>query len=101
MQKRALKILVACASGIATSTLAAAVVQEVMDGAGISCDIVKGPMLDVPTRAAGMDLVLTTGKYREEVPVPVLSITSFITGINDEPTKKKLAEMAREIVAAM
>jgi PTS system galactitol-specific IIB component len=101
MQKRALKILVACASGIATSTLAAAVVQEVLDDAGIKYDITKGTMLDVSSRAPGMDLVLTTGKYSEEVPVPMLSITSFITGINDGPTKRKLAEMAGEIVAAM
>ena len=101
MQKRALKILVACASGIATSTLAAAVVQEVMDDAGVQCDITKGTMLDVPSRAPGMDLVLTTGKYSEEIPVPLLSITPFITGINEEPVKKKLAEMAGEIVAAM
>jgi len=101
MQKQPLKILVACASGIATSTLAAAIVQEVLADAGFKCDITKGAMLNVPSMAIGMDLVLTTGKYNEEIPVPVLSVTSFITGINDGPTKKKLVEMAGKIVGAM
>jgi PTS system galactitol-specific IIB component len=98
MQKRTLKILVACASGIATSTLAAAVVQEVLDEAGIDCGIIKGTMLDIPTQARNVDLVLTTGKYSEPCPTPIMSITPFITGINEEPVKKLLREKAEAIL---
>lgn len=101
MQNRALRILVACASGIATSTLAAAVVQEVCDAVGVECSITKGTMLDIPVRADGMDLVLTTGKYTAPCSAPTMIITSFITGINDGPTKKHLAEKAKALAAAL
>lgn len=97
MQKRALNILVACGSGIATSTLAASVVQEVCDTVGVNCKISKCNMMDVPSRAPEMDVVLTTNRYRDPCPVPVMSIVSFVTGINEEATKEKLSALLREL----
>lgn len=101
MQIRPLKLLIACGSGIATSTLAASVVQEVCDEAGIACEIVKGSMMDVPGRASEMDAVLTTNRYREPCPVPVMSIVSFVTGINEDETKEKLIALLNELLAKL
>ncbi len=96
---RPIKILVACGSGIATSTMAASVVQEVCDAAGIACSIKKSTITDIPYIAPEVDLVLTTNRYREPCPTPVMCIVSFVTGVNEEETREKLTEKLNELVA--
>lgn len=91
-------ILVACGSGVATSTLAADEVKSVCVEYGItSYKINKCSMSELPTEMVHADVVLTTNNYRGTIDKPSMSVSSFITGINEDALRKKLGELLKEL----
>ncbi len=63
---RKLKVLVACGSGVATSTIA-----------------------EVPDKQANVDVVFTTANYRKPPDKPHLSVFGLVSGVNEAAAKKK------------
>jgi len=93
-----INILVACGSGVATSTLAADEVKIVCQEYGITnYSISKCSMQEIETLSQQVDIVLTTNNYKGDLGRPQMSIMSFVTGINAEKLKKKLGEQLVEI----
>lgn len=92
-----LKILVACGSGVATSTLASRSVQEVCETYHIDASIETCSMSGVVDASSNADVVLTTNKYDKPLSCPVMSVTSFITGLRVDATKKALGELLQNI----
>ena len=99
MQSRPIKILIACGSGIATSTLAAQAVHEICEERNIEAVIQKSNMSEIISKAQQVDVVLTTNMYREELPVPLMSVTGLITGIGEEQMRKKCGDLLEEIAS--
>ena len=99
MQGRPVKILIACGSGIATSTLAAQGVREICEERGIEAVIQKSNMSEVMSKASQVDIVFTTNMYRDELPVPLMSVTALITGIGEEAVKKKCGDLLEEVAS--
>lgn len=95
--KKQVVILVACGSGIATSTLAADAIKDICDEIGIDAVIKKSNMSEILTKAQDVDVVFTTNKYSETLPVPSLSVTSLITGIGEDEIRKKCKELLSKI----
>lgn len=91
-----LKIIIACGSGVATSTLAARAVKEVCDTYGVKASIETCSMKAIEQNKALADVVLTTNKYEKELGKPYMSVTSFITGIGIDKTKEKLGALLVE-----
>lgn len=93
-----LNILVACGSGVATSTLAADEVKSVCTEYGItSYKINKCSMSELPSELSHADVILTTNNYKGEIGKPHMSVAGFITGINEEALRKKLGELLKEL----
>lgn len=92
-----IRIFVACGSGIATSSVACDTVANLCKAANIDAEISKGALLDIPHKQDSVDIVLTTAKFRGECTKPLISITSFITGIGEETTKQKVLAILREL----
>lgn len=92
-----LKIMVACGSGVATSTLASKAVEDVCKEYGIEASIDTCSMRSVVDESRGCDVVLTTNKYDKELSCPVMSVTPFITGIRINKTKEELGKLLTEI----
>lgn len=91
-------ILVACGSGVATSTLAADEVKSVCEEYGITnYSIAKSSMQELQSAKESADVVLTTSVYRGEMDKPYLSVSAFVTGINEEATRRKLGALLREV----
>lgn len=87
-------ILVACGSGVATSTLAADEVKSVCAEYGISqYKINKCSMSELPSELQHADVVLTTNNYKGDMGKPHMSVAGFITGINEGVLRKKLGEL--------
>ena len=59
------KILVACGSGVATSTVAQEAVKKILADANIPGKILKGSMSEIPLKQNDVDLILTTTNYRK------------------------------------
>ena len=91
------KILVACGSGIATSSVAVYKVEQLVEELGVDAQIIKTTIKEIPEKSDSVDLILTTSKYQGESSKPVESVVSFLTGINEAPVKEKIKEMILEI----
>lgn len=77
-----INILVACGSGVATSTLAADEVKSVCAEYGItSFKINKCSMAELSSEMAHADIVLTTNNYKGDIGKPHMSVAGFVTGI--------------------
>lgn len=94
---KTVNILVACGSGIATSSVAVYKVEELCKEVGVNAKIVKTTIREIPEKSAGMDLVLTTSKYSGKCDCPVESVVSFLTGIGAAQAKEKIGRMLVEI----
>lgn len=90
------KILVACGTGMATSTMISEKIRNIMEEAGIDCTITQCILSEIRSNAANVDVVVTSMKIDEEYGIPVLLGTAFLTGMNEEETKNKLLEILSE-----
>ena len=65
------KILIACGSGIATSTVAQEKVKQILKEAGIPARITKGTVGQVQTLQDGVDVVMLTTRYPKPLKKPL------------------------------
>lgn len=89
------KVLVACGSGIATSTVARTALEDDLKDRGINLkeiSFTQSSIPQIPTIAADYDLIITTAKYTEDVGVPVLNGLPFLTNIGEEAVVDKVIE---------
>ena len=88
------KILVACGTAIATSTVVARKIEEKLSERGIKVFIDQCKASEVPSKVEGYDLVVTTTSVSDTGGVPVIQTLSFITGIGiDEDIKKIISAL--------
>lgn len=90
-------ILVACGSGVATSTIAQEAVKKIAKESGIDAKVVKSTIAEVPEKQYNVDVVLTTANYRKPLEKPYMSVFGIISGVNRATTEKKLAELLKEV----
>ena len=86
------KILVACGTAIATSTVVAKAIEEALEDRGISVTIRQCKAAEVPSLADDADLIVTTTPVSVEKDIPVIHTLAFLTGIGKE-------EVIEQIVA--
>ncbi len=89
MKKR---ILIACGSGIATSTLIADRVKTLCKTQGIDVLVEQVKIVEVLDKAADFDLVVASTRIPSAVTVPAVSAVSYLTGIGTEKTDKEIIE---------
>lgn len=80
------KIVVACGTGIATSTVVADKISEACKKEGINANITQCKVTELRGYADGADLILTTTILKDKYNIPVISGLPFITGIGKEQT---------------
>lgn len=76
------RVLVACGTGIATSTVVVNKLMEMFEKRGLNIKVDQCKASEAPSKAASYDLIVTTTPL-SDIPanVPVLRSISFITGI--------------------
>lgn len=83
------KILVACGSGIATSTVARNKLEEELKKRGLGANKITFDQTSIPqirSKAADYDLIVTTAKYQENVGTPIVNGLCFLTGVGIDQT---------------
>jgi PTS system galactitol-specific IIB component len=88
------RVLVACGTGIATSTVVTLKIQEALKANNIDADVVQCKVSEVPMKVDGADLVVTTTEYTNDK-VPVIRGLSFLTGIGMEKDLEKIVEILK------
>lgn len=94
-----IRILIACGSGIATSTVAQERVKEILAREGIPAKLSKGTVGQVQNLQDSVDLILLTTRYSKPLTKPVVSVFGLISGINEEKTVADIVTACREILA--
>jgi PTS system galactitol-specific IIB component len=83
-------VLGACGTGIATSTVVASKIKDLLKERGIEADVVQCKAAEAPRLAEGYDLIVATTQVGYDGPVPVVRTVSFLTGINMGPDVDKI-----------
>ena len=87
-------ILVACGTGIATSTMAAKSIESAMEDRGIDVITRQCKTSEIKGRLNGVDVLVTTTSFSDDIGVPIIRTLAFLTGMGKE-------EAIDEIIAAL
>ncbi len=90
------KILVACGTAIATSTVVARKIEEELEKRGLSVSTTQCKASEVPSKVEGHDLVVTTTFVSGTGDVPVIQTVSFLTGVGIEADIDKIIGHLKE-----
>ncbi|MGX7059747.1 PTS sugar transporter subunit IIB [Vagococcus humatus] len=90
------KIIVACGSGIATSTVALTKIKTGLESRGKLEDIqfVQTSLSELPTLVEGASVIVTTAQGGDGFGVPVVSGLGLITGIGVDKVIDDIIEKA-------
>ena len=87
------KIIVACGSGVATSTDIHSKLEDLLDENGISYKIIQCAFNEVDSNLDGCDLIVTPGLKVKEYPVTVIPAFAWLSGIGEEELNRKILEV--------
>ena len=90
------RILVACGTAIATSTVVAKAIEEALEKRGIYVTIRQCKAREVPSLAADADLIVTTTPVATDHGKPVIQTFSFLTGIGKEAVIEEIIEKLKD-----
>ena len=90
------KIIVACGSGIATSTVALSKIQTGLESKGKLKDIqfVQTSLSELPSLVEGATVIVTTAQGGDGFVVPVVSGLGLITGLGVDKVIDEIIEKA-------
>ncbi|WP_368679810.1 PTS sugar transporter subunit IIB (plasmid) [Staphylococcus pseudoxylosus] len=97
MSNNKLEIIIACGSGVATSTIAAEEVKEILDELNIKYNINKISMQQLSSYEDSADVILTTNNYKNE-DVPSRNVMGFVTGLDEDELREDLSELFTKLV---
>jgi PTS system galactitol-specific IIB component len=87
------KILVACGTAIATSTVVAKKLEEKLRARGIAVSIDQCKASEVGSKAGGYDLIVSTTEVDDTRSKPHVRTLSFLTGIGIDADVEKIAKL--------
>jgi len=87
------RILVACGTAIATSTVVAIAIEEEMKKRGINVTTRQCKATEVKSLAGDADLIVTTTQVPSDLGVPVIQTLAFLTGIGKEEVIEEIVKV--------
>jgi PTS system galactitol-specific IIB component len=90
------KILVACGTAIATSTVVLRKIEERLEEKGIKVNFVQCKASEVNSKLDGVDLIVTTTPVNNVGDIPVIQTLSFITGLGIDADMEKILSYIQE-----
>lgn len=90
------KVYVACGGAVATSTVAAGKVEELIKREGLDAEVIQCRISELSSNADDAAVFVTTAKVSRDYGVPVVHGVSFITGINTEKAEQQVIEALKD-----
>ena len=94
--KNKVNILIVCGSGIATSTMVAMKVKDMLAEHGIKATTKQTSTLEYKRDVSEFDLIVATCKLKEP-PLPTVIGIAYITGRNLEETNNEILKIISEL----
>jgi len=89
------KIVIACGSGIATSTIINDGVCTFLDTTGIKYSTTQCNILEIDNYVADADLIVSSTKLATDYGVPQIVGTAYITGVGEEELNNKILDLLK------
>ncbi len=89
-------ILVACGTAIATATIAAGKLKELLQKHNIQANVIQCRFteIDYYVKTLGkVDLIITTAGFPERKDIPILNGVPLISGVGKEELERKIIEI--------
>ena len=91
------RILVACGNGIATSTVVATKMRQFLEENGQQVTITQCKLMEVPSKVADYDLLVTTGQFGGDAHVvKLINALPLLTGIGADAVLNEILEAVKE-----
>lgn len=87
------RILVACGTAIATSTVVAKKIEEVLKSKGHPVFVDQCKASEAPNKASSFDLIVTTTQLPDVGDTPYIQTVSFLSGIGIDEDIAKIMEI--------
>lgn len=91
-----MKIVVACGSGVATSTVIASKIKELLDKNDLKGNIVQCTLHEVDSHVKGATLIVSSMPNLVVKDVPVVVVFPYITGIGVEELNETILAILKE-----
>lgn len=88
-------VIVACGGAVATSTVAADRIRQLLKDNGIDADVSQAQISGLDAVADQADLIVTTARVKKQYSAPVIHGIAFISGINLEKTEQQILDALR------
>jgi galactitol PTS system EIIB component len=89
------KVLVACGGAVATSTVAANKLKQILKENNIAADVSQCRVSELGSKSSGADLIVSTAKVDRDYGVPVIHGLAFISGVGLESTKQQILDVLK------
>lgn len=89
------KVLVACGTGIATSTVVVERVERLVKENGINAEVEQIKISEAKGKQEGADLIVSTTMLPTTYNIPTIIATGYISGINAEQLDEKILSELR------
>lgn len=86
------KVLVACGGAVATSTVAANKIKDLLKKEDIQADVQQCRVSELSSKAQNVDLIVTTAKVDRDYGVPVIHGIAFISGVGIDKTNEQIID---------
>lgn len=89
-------ILVACGTGIATSTVVAERVDKIIKENGLNAQVIQCKMAEVASKEKDADLLVTTTMLPKAYSIPVVRAMGYLTGVNTDKIDNEIIEYLKK-----
>ena len=89
------RILIVCGTAIATSTMVAMKIEDLLKKHGIVAEIRRAMTSEAKTASKDVDLIVATTRV-PDVTVPVISGIPFISGVGIDQVEQEIIRLLRE-----
>ena len=89
-------ILVACGTGIATSTVVCKRVEELIAANNLNARVIQCKISEVPGYQDDADLLVTTTIAPRTYSIPVIKAINYLTNINTQKIDKAIIDVIKE-----
>ncbi|RHN01059.1 PTS sugar transporter subunit IIB [Dielma fastidiosa] len=86
-------VIIACGSGIATSTMISMRIDELLDDHNISHEIIQCSINEIESYEDRGDVIVSSTQLQNEYSIPSVMGIGFISGIGAEEAASKLLEI--------
>lgn len=87
------KIMVACGTGMATSTMIATKVREFLKEENIDADVNQCMISELSHHDGKYDLFITSMRLNNSFDTPLIVGSSFLIGMNEDKTKTEILDI--------